>query len=189
MTPPADSERDGTLTRLDGRDAVRFERRLPHPPERVWLAITDPADIEAWFPADIEGDLSTPGAALRFPFREDEGPTEDGEVLESEEPRVLAFTWGDQVLRCELEPEGDGTLFVFTHVLPREEAAKTAAGWQVCFEGLEARLAGGSKAAFDEDHWTELHEGYAKDFDVDPQPGREEIRALKGAGKLGMSED
>ena len=142
MTSQASPERDGELTELDGRDAVRFERRLAHPPERVWKAITDPGDLRAWFPAEIEGDLGSPGAELSFPFRNDEAPTEAGEVLECEQPRVLAYTWGDQTLRFELEPDGDGTRLVFTHALPREESAKTAAGWQLCFDDLEARLAG-----------------------------------------------
>ena len=102
---------------------------------------------------------------------------------------MLAFRWGDQTLRYELEPDGDGTLLVFIHALPRDEAAKTAAGWQLCFESLEARLEGRLDPGFDEEHWTKLHEGYAQEFGVDPETGRAEIREMKAAGKLGMSED
>ena len=189
MTSQQSPERDGTLTQLDGRDAVRFERRLAHPPERVWKAITDPGDLKAWFPADIEGDLGSAGAELSFPFRNDEAPTEAGVVLESERPRVLAYTWGGQTLRFELEPDGDGTRLVFTHALPREETAKTAAGWQLCFVDLEARLAGADSAGFDEERWTKLHEDYAEEFGVDPETGRKEIREMKEAGKLPGEDD
>jgi uncharacterized protein YndB with AHSA1/START domain len=191
MTTPEQTERDGTLTELDGRHAIRFERRLAHPPERVWTAITDRSELETWFPADIEGDLGTVGAPLRFPFREEEGPTEDGEVLESDPPRLLAYTWGGQTLRYELEPDGGGTRLVFTHALPIEESAKTAAGWQLCFDDLETALAGDgrprslSDEGFDEERWTKLHEGYAEEFGVDPETGRREIRELREAGKLG----
>ena len=33
----------GTLETVDGRPALRFERRLPHSVERVWRAISEPA--------------------------------------------------------------------------------------------------------------------------------------------------
>lgn len=44
----------GTLTEVDGRPALRFERRLPHSPERVWRAVTD--ETSAWFVAPIVWD-------------------------------------------------------------------------------------------------------------------------------------
>src|SRR3954447_12743839 len=47
---------DGRLEEHQGRWRLRFERRLAHPPERVWRAITEPDDLRAWFPFDIEGD-------------------------------------------------------------------------------------------------------------------------------------
>ena len=44
---------DGTLETIDGRRALRFERRLPHPPERVWRAVTEPAELARWFVAPV----------------------------------------------------------------------------------------------------------------------------------------
>ena len=41
----------GTLETVDGRQALRFERRLPHRPERVWRAVTEPAEMARWFVA------------------------------------------------------------------------------------------------------------------------------------------
>jgi hypothetical protein len=35
---------DGTLETIDGRPAVRFEHRLPHSIERVWRAVSEPAE-------------------------------------------------------------------------------------------------------------------------------------------------
>ena len=169
------------LSRSGDRDAVRFERRLSHPTKRVWRAITDREELAEWFPADIEGELTSVGAALSFPFREGEGETETGEVLESDPPRLLAFTWGGQTLRFELTPEGEGTRLVFTHALDRAETAKTAAGWQVCFDELEAALDGRPKPEFPEDHWRELHEGYAAEFGVDPEEGRRALAERNAA--------
>ena len=40
---------DGLVeTRADGSAVISFERRLAHPPERVWSAITDPAQVIRW---------------------------------------------------------------------------------------------------------------------------------------------
>ncbi|HEX8073920.1 MAG TPA: SRPBCC domain-containing protein [Thermoleophilaceae bacterium] len=44
---------NGTLETIDGRPALRFERRLPHSVERVWRAITEPEELKAWFPDTI----------------------------------------------------------------------------------------------------------------------------------------
>ena len=183
MTSQQSPERDGTLTQLDGRDAVRFERRLAHPPERVWRAITEPGDLEAWFPADIEGDLGSAGAELSFPFRNDEAPTEAGEVLESEPPRLLAYTWGGQTLRFELEPDGDGTRLVFTHALPREETAKTAAGWQLRLDDLEARLAGDESPASTRIAGRAAR-GLRRSVRRGPREGRQEMREREKAWRL-----
>jgi uncharacterized protein YndB with AHSA1/START domain len=67
----------GKLEERDGRWQLTFVRRLPHPPEKVWRAITEPDHLDAWFPTTIEGERA-PGAELQFRFREDEGPTLDG---------------------------------------------------------------------------------------------------------------
>jgi len=35
------------------RPAVKLERHLPDPPAVVWQAITDRAQLKAWFPCDV----------------------------------------------------------------------------------------------------------------------------------------
>src|ERR1700737_5024670 len=60
----------GTLEQTDdGPSRLRFVRILPHPPERVWRAITEPDELIHWFPTTIEGERAA-GAALRFSFPE-----------------------------------------------------------------------------------------------------------------------
>jgi uncharacterized protein YndB with AHSA1/START domain len=141
-----------TLDDGDGRPVLRFERRLAHPREKVWKAITDPAEMEHWFPASISADLKV-GAPMQFSFEghnpDVESPYDDGEILEFEPPRVYAFRWTDSVLRFELSPDGDGTRLVFTHTLggvgtwgDRRSAARNAAGWDGCLAILAARLDG-----------------------------------------------
>src|SRR5438105_10315698 len=53
----------GELERAGDRWLLRFVRRLPHPPEKVWRALTEPEHVAAWFPADIEGERRS-GAPL-----------------------------------------------------------------------------------------------------------------------------
>jgi uncharacterized protein YndB with AHSA1/START domain len=132
----------GTYTTVDGRPAVRFERRLAHPQAAVWRMVTEPAELRHWFPCEVEVDLR-PGGAMRFVFSPDFAL--DGEVLELDAPTRFAFLWGVDVLRFELAADGDHTVLTLLHVLNEEgedAVAKTAAGWHVCLDGMARRLAG-----------------------------------------------
>lgn len=40
---------DGTLETIDGRPVLRFERVPPHSVDRVWRAVSEPAELERWF--------------------------------------------------------------------------------------------------------------------------------------------
>jgi uncharacterized protein YndB with AHSA1/START domain len=174
------STRDGKLIETEGgKVGVRFKRDLAHPPERVWRAITEPEELAAWFPDTIEGEFG-PGSEVRFPKFVEMGLPSVGKVTEFDPPRLLAFSWGSSTLRFELEPAGDGCRLTFTDTLPREESAKNAAGWEVCLDGLEARLAGEEPTGEGGDHWSELHEHYAAEFGVDPEIGREALREYHG---------
>src|SRR6476659_1900279 len=37
-------------------------RQLHHPPQKVWQALTDPAQLHEWAPFDADGSLGTTGA-------------------------------------------------------------------------------------------------------------------------------
>jgi uncharacterized protein YndB with AHSA1/START domain len=159
---------NGTFLTVAGRPTLRFERRLTHPVEKVWRALTEPAELEHWFPQRVEGAFE-PGGKLRFPFRaakELDGevvPDFEGEVLDIEPPRLLSFTWGGDVLRFELIPDGDGCLLVFTDTFTEHgKAARDGAGWHVCLDGLEASLDGAPPPG--PDRWRGLYENYATAF-------------------------
>ena len=49
------------------RWALRLERRYPHPVEKVWGAVTEPAHLAQRFPSTVEVDLRV-GGAMRFGF-------------------------------------------------------------------------------------------------------------------------
>ena len=137
----------GTYEEIDDRPALRFERRIAHPIEAVWRAVTEPDELLHWFPARVTGDVR-PGARVRFTFEDDAFPPSEGRVTEYEPPRRFSFDWDTEHLRFELEPDGEGTLLRFTHFLTqRDQAARDAAGWHVCLDRLEERLAGGAPGA------------------------------------------
>jgi uncharacterized protein YndB with AHSA1/START domain len=155
----------GTYETVDDRSALTFERRLAHPVERVWRAVTDPAELAHWFPSAVHGDIA-PGATLTFEFPGGEAPTMQGEVIEHDPPRCLAFTWGDDMLRIELEPDDGGCVLHFVVLFDdAERASRDAAGWHVCLDLLERRLAGEATQAPTSDatpDWRELYEEYQR---------------------------
>ena len=124
---------------VDGRPAVRIERRFPHPIEKVWRAVTTPEHLGQWFPSPVEVDLRA-GGTMRFGAFD--GPSAAGIVERLDPPRLLAFRWGTDRLTFELRPDGDGTTFSLTHAFDdRYGAASFATGWEMCLGGLRSVLA------------------------------------------------
>jgi uncharacterized protein YndB with AHSA1/START domain len=153
------------LDTIAGQPVLRFERRLPHSPATVWRALTEPAQMRAWFPALVDTELRV-GAHMWFTF-EGEDVSTHGEILELDEPKVYAFRWNDDVLRFEVLPQPEGCLLVFTHALGggwagRLGAGRNAAGWDVCLDGLQGHLAG-ERFPQPED-WLPRIEGYVERF-------------------------
>lgn len=93
---------------------VTVEREFPHPPERVWRALTQPHLIEEWL---MKNDF-TPVVGHRFSLSGDWGGV-DCEVLALEPNRTLAYTWDHahedpayqlkSVVTFTLTPTGAGT--------------------------------------------------------------------------------
>lgn len=142
---------DAILDTSGTRPVIRFERLLPHPPEEVWRSLTDREELEGWFPTDIITDEWKVGAGLTFVFRENQAPSFTGTVLELEEPRLLAYTWGEETLRFVLTPQpGGATRLVLTDELDHGFAARNAAGWEDCLAQLAGvTLAGSWRPRFD----------------------------------------
>jgi len=154
----------GTLERGDGEVTLRFRRLLPHPPAKVWRALTEPRHLEAWFPTTVEGDL-VPGAPLRFGFREGQLPAFEGTMLSCDPPKLLELIWGDERLRFELAPDAGGTLLIFTATFAElGRAARDAAGWHVCLDLLGCDLSGERAAWAQDDRWRTVHDLYVATF-------------------------
>src|SRR5262245_55056305 len=151
---------DGQLQQIGLRWQLRYIRSLPHACEKVWAALTEPDHLAAWFPTEVHGDR-TEGAKLRFAFPNGEAPDFYGELLTYEPPTVLEYQWGDDTLRFELRPEGDGCVLTFLDTFVElGKAARDAAGWHVCLDALAADLSGDPSARDRLDGWKKVHDGY-----------------------------
>ncbi|WP_028926497.1 SRPBCC family protein [Pseudonocardia acaciae] len=156
-----------TLRAEDGRPAVRVERRLAHPVEKVWRALTEPSHLNRWFPFDVEADLKV-GGTVRFVEKEG-GSTLGGVITDLEPPRLIAYSWETDHLRWELRPEDGGCVLVLVHTVDdRYGMASFATGWQACLDGMEQVLAGrpvtagGDPAAMDA-----VHERFVAELGLD----------------------
>jgi uncharacterized protein YndB with AHSA1/START domain len=167
-----------TAETVDGRPAVRFVRHLPHPVEKVWRAITDPDENEKWLPERSEAVEWKVGAEIRL-IRDGEEQPQRATIVEYDPPRLLATTFGNNLIRYELEPEGEGCRLTATHVIPGDDQqAMIGVGWEICLQNLELVLDGEEPTAeFGGKQAEELNEQYSKRFGVDPEVGRRAIKA------------
>jgi uncharacterized protein YndB with AHSA1/START domain len=162
----APQEQDfGVLERGDATIAVRFTRQLPHPPQKVWRALTEAGHLAAWFPTTIEGDMTTVGAPLRFAFSQVPVPPMDGRMHAFDPPKLLEFTWGEDTLRFELTAHEDGTTLEFTATfIELGKVARDGAGWHVCLDRLGYELAGVPAPGEEDQRWRLVHPEYLARF-------------------------
>lgn len=72
--------------------AVDREVVYPHPPERVWRALTDPDALSRWL-LPTSDFAPAPGQDFSFQPGVHSEPQVIGEVLESDAPHRLRYTW------------------------------------------------------------------------------------------------
>ena len=109
---------------------ISVKRRLAHPPELVWAALTDGEQIEKWLmPNDFR-----PEIGHKFEFRSKPAPGFDGIVeceviaLEPQQRMVISWFGGgiDSTVTFSLTPLGTGTElllvqegFKISNIIPR----------------------------------------------------------------------
>jgi uncharacterized protein YndB with AHSA1/START domain len=88
--------------------SVVVEREIPHPPEKIWRALTEPHLIEEWL---MKNEFK-PVVGHRFNLSAEWGSVAC-QVLAVEPNKTLSYTWGDDVLKSvvtwTLTPTGAGT--------------------------------------------------------------------------------
>ena len=131
--------------------SVVVEREMPHPPEKIWRALTQPHLIEEWL---MKTDFA-PIVGHAFKLSGDWGGALDCEVLAVEPNKTLSYTWNfahddaafnlQSVVTFTLTPTGTGTHLRMEQVgfRPDQKQAFGGAkhGWQQFFGNLEQLLA------------------------------------------------
>lgn len=128
--------------------AVRFTRRLPAPPSRVWEYLTQTDLLPGWFGKGVIEQRQ--GGAVRLM----DGHIR-GTVTQCHPPALLVYTWnvfdpGDEVsaypesyLTLTLEESDGSTLLTLTHFpIPEPFRKQTAMGWHTFLDMLGAGVRG-----------------------------------------------
>lgn len=138
-------------------DTIERATELPHPVERVWAALTDPAELGRWF-ADRAAWEGRVGAAMELEWAEHGAAP--GVVVAIEPMTRFAFRWGSSgrplepgqstLVEWTLAPTAEGgtrltvvesgfaTLFNGS-----EQRADNVQGWREQFDNIARYLAGG----------------------------------------------
>src|SRR5262245_10409651 len=166
---------DAELLPEGNRWTLVFVRDLRHPPQVVWKALTDPAQLREWAPFDADRDLGRTGEATLTMAGAPTPESMTVVVRHARPPALLEYTWGTDLLRWELEPIPSGTRLTLRHT-PEERswAPKVTAGWHICLDVAERFLAGrpvGRIVAEEakQHGWERLHQAYAKRLGVPAQ--------------------
>jgi len=131
--------------------SVVVEREIPHPPEKIWRALTQPHLIEEWL---MKNDFK-PVVGHNFNLRGEWGGVLDCEVLAVEPHKKLTYTWNfkheetaynlTSVVAWTLTPTRTGTHLRMEQsgFRPDQPQAYGGAkhGWQQFFANLEQTLA------------------------------------------------
>lgn len=141
-------------------------RELRHSPEKVWDALTDPAQLREWAPFVVDRSLGQVGA-VNLTWVGNPKPIET-KVTRVDAPHVIEF--GDH--RWELEPCAAGTRLTLWSNIDRRFIAWGAAGWHIAFDVLDRLLSGNPVGvtagvnAMKFAGWQRLVAEYAKQFGV-----------------------
>lgn len=132
---------------------LTVERTFPHPPEKLWRALTESPLIAEWL---LKNDFA-PAIGHKFQFRSE--PVQgwngiiDCEVLAIDPPKQLSYTWSsmglDSVVLFTLAPSDGGTHLRMEQsgFRPDQQQAYGGAkyGWNSFFDKLGHVLSDGAK--------------------------------------------
>src|SRR2546428_2373316 len=146
-TPHA--SRAGTVTFEGDYGTITFERRIRHPTQVVWEALTESEHLARWYMTRARLDARQGGSIDYW-----SGPARShvtGKILVWQPPRVFEHEWNVEprkelpkgeksIVRWELTPDGDGTILRITH---KRLTRPTAIGFVSGIHAFLARLGDG----------------------------------------------
>jgi uncharacterized protein YndB with AHSA1/START domain len=143
-------------------------RELRHSPEKVWEALTNPAQLCEWAPFDADANMGQVGS-VKLTWLATPKAIET-QVTRADAPRLLEY----DDMRWELEEIDGGTRLTLWAAIDRRFVSMGAAGWHISLDILDrlldgtpiGRIAGGDAMKFE--GWQRLNAEYAKQFGVEP---------------------
>jgi len=122
------------------------EREFPHPPEKLWRALTQPHLIAEWL---MKNDF-IPQVGHRFKLSGDWGGVLDCEVLEVEPHETLAYSWDfanddpryalKSTVTFTLTPTGAGTHLRMEQAGFRPDQAQASGGARMGWQQMLGKL-------------------------------------------------
>ena len=165
----------GAQVEKDGENwTLVLVRELHHSPDKVWQALTDPAQLREWAPFEADASMSSAGSKVKLTTVGAPTPlVTETTVTRADAPNVLEYNWGGADVRWELEASGGGTRLTLWHNIDRRFISMGAAGWHICIDVLDRLLSGtpiGRIVAGDAmkfGGWQRLNAEYAKQFGIE----------------------
>ena len=166
----------GAEVRKDGEQwTLMLVRELRHSPEKVWQALTDPAQLREWAPFDADRSLARAGTTVKLTTVGAPSPhVAETTVTRAEAPRALEYNWGGGDIRWELEAVGGGgTRLTLWASIGRRFISMGAAGWHICLDVMDRLLSGApigrivGADALKFGGWQRLNAEYARQFGVE----------------------
>ena len=161
-----------TVHKIEGPNwELVLVRELHHPPEKVWKALTNPADLREWAPFDADKSLGHAGNKVNLTtIGAPQEMITETTVTKADEPKSLEYKWGQNDMRWELESRGSGTRLTLWTSIDKRFISMGAAGWHICFDVLDHLLDGDPIGRFvgmetmKFEGWQRLNREYGKQF-------------------------
>ncbi len=150
----------GTITRCY---SVRYDRNSKHSAERLWRAITEPAEVTAWMQYPARIDLRV-GGEYFVDFAKTNSGALEGIIVAVEPNRLLRYAWNTSIVEWTIRPSAGGCTHSFLQTGladrgPGEEGL--VAGWHAWWDDLDLYLDEKPLPALSErDAWRALGERY-----------------------------
>ena len=165
----------GAQVRKDGEKwTLVLVRELRHSPEKVWQALTDPAQLREWAPFDADGSLGTVGSTVKLTTVGAPTPhVTETTVTRADAPSCSSTTGAGSICDGSSNASAGGTRLTLWTNIDRRFISMGAAGWHICFDVLDhllgghpiGRIVGPDAMKFG--GWQRLNAEYAQQFGVE----------------------
>ena len=126
---------------MSDRPTYVYTTYIESTPERVWAALTDPEITAGYWGHRNESPDWRAGSPWLHVRTDGSGDDGGGEVLESDPPRRLAFSWDESRVAFDIEPYHDIVKLTVTHSdLAPEDVEGAGDGWPAVLANLKTLL-------------------------------------------------